>query len=307
MRNRRDFLKASAYGALSLGLPAGLAAGESPQLTILHTNDVHSQIEPFPENHNRFPGMGGAAARAAIINEIREKEKNVLLLDAGDIFQGTPYFNVYKGELEIKLMSSMGYDAVTLGNHDFDLGVEGFARQIPHANFPIVCSNYDFSGTALQGKTHRYIVLKKQGIRIGILGLGVDLRGLVFGDIHEQVKYQDPVQSANEVANELKFRHKCHIIICLSHLGYQYQGEKVSDRVVAANTRNIDIIIGGHTHTFMEVPEQISNLDSQPVWVNQVGWAGLYLGRMDVKFERNMNKKSVFGRTVVVDKKSIGG
>jgi 5'-nucleotidase len=307
MSNRRNFIKTTTAGAMALGLPSLAWADEGKELlTILHTNDVHSQIEPFPDNHSRYPGMGGAAARAAIINEIRKKEKHVLLLDAGDIFQGTPYLNIYKGEVEMKLMSRLGYDAATMGNHDFDLGVAGFEKQLVHTNFPIVCSNYDFSQTVLHGKTHPFHVIKKGKLRIGILGLGIDLKGLVFGDIHQQVKYLDPIITANDIAAILRHQHKCHLVICLSHLGYQYGDNKVSDRIVAAKTSNINIIIGGHTHTFMEKPEPVDNLDGEPVWINQVGWAGLYLGRIDVSFERNMKKKTVFGRPVVVDKKSIG-
>jgi len=308
MNNRRAFIKTTLGGVIALSIPSQvLADSDTEHLTILHTNDVHSQIDPFPDNHKKFPGMGGAAARAAIITETRRIVKNVLLLDAGDMFQGTPYFNTFKGELELKLMSEMGYDAATLGNHDFDLGVQGFEKQMVHANFPIVSSNYDLSNTVLHGKTHPYIIIQKGKIKIGILGLGVYLKGLVFGNIHEEVIYQDPIEKANITAEILKYEHHCHLVICLSHLGYEYNDNRVSDKVLAKNSRNIDIIIGGHTHTFLELPEQYKNLDDQPVIVNQAGWAGVYLGRLDIKFERNVKKKLYFRKPVIVDKKTIGG
>jgi 5'-nucleotidase len=307
MNNRRDFLKCTLGSAIALSIPGELLAlPDTESLTILHTNDVHSQVEPFPDNHKKFPGMGGAAARAAIIHQIRQEEKNVLLLDAGDMFQGTPYFNLYKGELEIKLMSEMGYDAATMGNHDFDLGVEGFEKQLIHATFPIVNSNYDLSNTVLHGKTYPYTIIQKGKIKIGILGVGVCLKGLVFGNIHEQVIYRDPLQIATDIADKLKYEHHCHLIICLSHLGYSYTDNRVSDRVLGQLSRNIDIIIGGHTHTFLDQPQVVNNLDNEQVLINQVGWAGAYLGRIDIKFERNVKKKLLFHKPVVVDKKSIG-
>ncbi len=281
----------SAAGAAALivagidALPA-LAGEQAVQITILHTNDVHSRIEPFPMDGSPNQGLGGVARRAGLIRSIRSEQKNVLLLDAGDIFQGTPYFNLFGGELEMKLMSEMGYDAATMGNHDFDNGLEGFAKQLPKANFPILVANYDFSGTILSGKTIPFTIFHKQGIRIGVFGLGIELEGLVDKKNYEQTLYQDPVQKANQIAAELRNDQHCHLVICLSHLGYKYEDDKISDRVLAARTRGIDLIIGGHTHTFMPQPEDIPNLDGRPTTVNQVGWAGINLGRIDYVFHR---------------------
>ncbi len=285
--NRRALLKAAALLAFGLDPVSLLAHGQAVQITILHTNDVHSRIEPFPMDGGPYQGMGGTARRAALIRKIRAEEKNVLLLDAGDIFQGTPYFNYFGGELEMKLMSDMGYDAATMGNHDFDNGLEGFARQLPKANFPILVANYDFRGTIMEGKTTPYKIFKKDGIKIGVFGLGIELHGLVDQKNYANTVYLDPIQKANETAHILRKGHGCHLVICLSHLGYSYKEDKVSDRILAAQTRNIDLIIGGHTHTFMPQPEDIRNLDGQITTVNQVGWAGINLGRIDYFFQHN--------------------
>ena len=273
-------------GALAAGALSGftLPAGKRTKLVVLHTNDMHSRIDPFPADHPKYPDLGGMARRAAAIKAIREQEEHVLLLDAGDIFQGTPYFNIYGGELEFKLMSQMGYDAATMGNHDFDNGLEGFAKMLPEANFPFVCSNYDFSDTILNGKTVPYKVLKKGGLSIGIIGLGVELEGLVDSRSFGKTRYLDPVKMANKYAAELKTTHRCDLVICLSHLGYQYNSNKISDLTMAPQTEHIDLIIGGHTHSFLEKPVSLKNLAGKKVIINQVGWAGVNLGRIDFIF-----------------------
>lgn len=293
--NRRNFLKsgsaAAAFFALSGSSIPAFAKEETVQLTILHTNDVHSRIEPFPMDGSRNQGLGGVARRAALIKQIRAEQKNVLLLDAGDVFQGTPYFNMYGGELEIKLMSDMGYDAGTMGNHDFDNGIAGFVKQLPHASFPFLVSNYDFNNTDLKGKIQPYKIFKKQGLKIGIFGLGIELAGLVDKKNYGDIVYQDPVAKANEMAAILKNDMHCDLVICLSHLGYKYKDKKVSDQVLASSTRHIDLIIGGHTHTFMKVPEDIKNLDGKITTVNQVGFAGINLGRLDYFFHKTTGNK----------------
>jgi 5'-nucleotidase len=288
--DRRDFLKGGAAAAamLALGnlpLPAW-GKDRTVQLTILHTNDVHSRIEPFPMDGSRNQGLGGVARRAALVSRIRREQDNVLLLDAGDIFQGTPYFNLYGGELELQLMSDMGYDAATMGNHDFDNGVAGFAKQLPHANFPILVSNYNFDNTELRGKTLPYKIFKKQHLKIGVFGLGIELNGIVNKKNYGDTVYLDPIAKANEIASILKNDERCDLVICLSHLGYKYRENKVSDQVLAKSTRNINLIIGGHTHPFMKVPEDILNLDGRITTVNQVGFAGINLGRLDYFFDR---------------------
>lgn len=294
--SRRKFIKISALtGAGMLLVPqsawAGIFREDEIWLTILHTNDMHSHIDPFEENDPKFPGQGGMAKRSTLIKKIREENPNTLLLDAGDIFQGTPYFNFYGGELEFKLMSEMKYDASTMGNHDFDNGLYGFNKMLPHADFPFICSNYDFSDTILHEKTIPHKIIKKGGLRIGIFGVGVELEGLVSKDNYGGTIYLDPVKVANEKALFLKKEKNCDLVICLSHLGFSYESDKISDTKLAALTKNIDIIIGGHTHTFLDAPVIFTNEDKKDVIVNQVGWAGLRLGRIDLKFQRE-NKRN---------------
>jgi 5'-nucleotidase len=297
LNDRRAFLKSSMSAAGLLALSASpfaeAAKDELVQLTILHTNDVHSRIEPFPMDGSRNQGLGGVARRAALVKEIRTEQKNVLLLDAGDIFQGTPYFNIFGGELEMKLMSDMGYDAATMGNHDFDNGIAGFVKQLPHASFPFLVSNYDVSNTELKGRTLPYKIFKKQGIKIGIFGLGLELKGIVDKKNYGDVVYQDPVAKGNEMAAFLKHEEDCDLVVCLSHLGYRYRENKISDQILAATTRNIDLIIGGHTHTFMKAPEDVRNLGGTITTINQVGFAGINLGRLDYFFHRDKRKKKL--------------
>ncbi|HET8830079.1 MAG TPA: metallophosphatase [Pelobium sp.] len=293
--NRRNFLKTgfSVATLLALGLNSKsvFAKDDFRKLTILHTNDVHSRIDPFPLDGSRNAGKGGVAPRAALINKIRAEEKNVLLLDAGDIFQGTPYFNLWGGELEIKMMSMMGYDAAIMGNHDFDNGVEGFAKHLPYANFSIINSNYNFTDTPMEGKSKPYKIFEKQGIKIGVYGLGIALEGLVNPVQYGNTKYLNPVEKALEYEKELKLNHKCDLIICLSHLGYKYKENKISDVVLASNLYHTDLIIGGHTHTFLTTPTTIINKKGNQTLVNQVGFAGLNLGRIDYVFSRNNSRK----------------
>lgn len=270
---------------------------EYTKLTILHTNDVHSHIEPFPINDPKHPGLGGAARRAEAISQIRNREKNVLLLDAGDIFQGTPYFNKYGGELDFKLMSLMQYDAATIGNHDFDNGLNGFKSMLPHANFPFINCNYDFNDTILNGEIIPHKIFIKENIKIGVFGIGVELEGLVNKHLYENTIYNDPVELANKKAKYLKNEEQCDIVICLSHLGYKYNGNKISDQVLATKTSNIDLIIGGHTHTFLPEPEKVKNLDRKMVLINQVGWAGIYLGK--VEFYVTSNKSANYYQSSV--------
>lgn len=294
--NRRRFISTSA-SAVALAALAGsplrmLAKNDTVKITILHTNDWHSRIEPFGADAGQNAGLGGAASRAALIRKIRSEETNVLLLDAGDIFQGTPYFNFFEGELEYKLMSEMGYDLATFGNHDFDNGIEGIINQLQFAKFGFVNCNYDFSNTLLYDKVKPYKIFKKGGIKIGVLGVGIELKGLVPDELYGNIKYNDPVAAANRVADELKNKQHCDLIICLSHLGYKYGNDKVSDVVLAKNSHHIDLIIGGHTHTFLTTPDVQKNADGKMVLINQVGWAGINLGRIDYFFEPLKDKAS---------------
>ena len=285
MADRREFIKGLVGGIALAGLsslPMELfALSDMTKLTILHTNDVHSRIDPFPANDPKYPNMGGVARRAALIKKIRAFEKNVLLLDAGDIFQGTPYFNFYGGELEIKLMSMMGYDAATIGNHDFDNAVDGLYAQMPHATFQFLSANYDFTHTVMNGHVKPYSVFVKDGVKIGVFGLGIELAGLVDPRMYKETKYLDPLGIAQDMSRILKTQEKCDLVICLSHLGYQYKEEKMSDLKLAGLTQDIDLIIGGHTHTFLKKPTVTKNAIGKNVLVNQVGFAGLNLGRID--------------------------
>lgn len=293
---RRDFIKSSAAAGVmaSVGSFGMLSFTQPPRhkkITILHTNDVHSHIDPFPLNHAQFSGQGGVTRRFELISKIRQENPNTLLLDAGDMFQGTPYFNFYGGELEFKLMSKMGYDAATIGNHEFDNGIEGLAGQLPHAHFRILSANYDFSNTMLEGLTEPYRVFVRDGIRIGVFGLGIELEGLVGKKQYKETRYLDPVEMATEMSTVLRNQEQCDLVICLSHLGYEYQGDKISDVRLAAATRDIDLIIGGHTHTFLPRPVVVSNKEGKDVLINQVGWAGVRLGRIDFYFDQNDQKE----------------
>jgi 5'-nucleotidase len=287
---RRNFIQNIVLGTGTLLVSPSLFSQENlkrkKRLVILHTNDTHSTIEPFPSKHSKFPNMGGVSKRHIILQKIRSEEEHVLLLDAGDIFQGTPYFNTFNGELEMKLMSLLEYDAATMGNHDFDIGLEGFLNAQQFANFPFLCANYDFSETILSGKTKAYHIFHKAGIKIGVFGIGVALKGLVPMDKCGNTRYLDPISTANKIASELKSQ-SCDLVICLSHLGFEYENKNInSDRKLAAETQNIDIILGGHTHTFFDKPLVLKNSKNKDVLVNQVGWGGVYLGRIDIDVER---------------------
>ena len=299
-QSRRDFIRTvTGAGALfGLGtLTSAFQKMEKPddkvKIVILHTNDVHSHLEPFPANDPKFAGLGGVERRAAMIKQIRAQEKNVLVLDAGDIFQGTPYFNMYGGEAEIKLMSAMGYDASAIGNHDFDGGLDNLAKQLQHATFPLLCANYDFAGTPMEGKTQPYKVFEMDGVKIGVFGLGIEMAGLVDSRLYGKTIYLDPIVKSAEMVKELRDNQKCDVVICLSHLGYKYENDKVSDMVLAKKSRGIDIIIGGHTHTLLEKPVITRNRDNESVVVTQVGWAGIRLGKIEIFTDKKSRNKKI--------------
>jgi 5'-nucleotidase len=301
---RRDFIEKTAASTAILGLGMSLSSfksAEIKQLTILHTNDVHSHIDPFPADHPRNANMGGVARRAALIESIRKENPNVLLLDAGDIFQGTPYFNYYGGELEFKLMGMMRYDASTIGNHDFDNGVDGLRAQMPHATFEFISANYDFKNTAMDGFVKPYKIFNKNGIKVGVFGLGIELDGLVDKAMYKETVYHNPVETAQDMVRILKKEQKCDLVICLSHLGYKYKDEpnKICDLKLAELTQDIDLIIGGHTHTFLDKPTVLKNLDGKEVLVNQVGCYGINLGRIDFYLDNNKAKTSQ-GKSIIV-------
>lgn len=297
-KSRRDFLKQGglALAGLSL-LPSGLwalPAEEVIELTILHTNDTHSRLDPYPVAKNdRYAGMGGVARRKVLIDAIRAEQKNVLLVDAGDIFQGTPYFNFFKGEPEMKAMQSMGYEVATMGNHDFDEGIENFAKQLQHVKFPFVVANYDFSDTVLAGQVAPNVLLKKGPLQIGVFGLGIDPAGLIPAKLFGNTRYLDPVKIAEAQVANLRERG-ADFILCLSHLGYQYSGDRISDRHLAAQVSGIDLIVGGHTHSFLDQPVGVQNPAGKETLIAQVGHSGIRLGRIDFRFEKSSKRRRSF-------------
>ena len=286
---RRTFIKNTAASTALLsvgGIALSCTEQKVKQITILHTNDVHSHIDPFGPNDGRNANKGGVARRATLIQRLRQENPNTLLLDAGDIFQGTPYFNYYGGELEFKLMSMLDYDAATIGNHDFDNGIDGLYAQLPHAQFDFISANYNFKNTIMDGHVAPYKIFIKNGVRIGVFGLGIELEGLVGKDMFKETKYLDPIEIAQDMSRILKTEEQCDLIICLSHLGYDYENpQKVSDRSLARSTKDIDLIIGGHTHTFLNEPTVETNVIGKSVLVNQVGCYGLYIGNVDFYLE----------------------
>ena len=296
--NRRDFIQRASAGAAATALGQlsfqSCSTSKTKKITILHTNDVHSHIDPFGPEDGRNPNKGGVSRRASLIESIKNENPNTLLLDAGDIFQGTPYFNYYGGELEFKLMSKMQYDAATIGNHDFDNGIDGLYAQLPHAEFEFISANYDFTNTIMDSHTKPYKVFVKDGIKIGVFGLGIELNGLVESSLYKETLYLDPVETSQEMVRVLKTIEHCDLILCLSHLGYHYRNnpKKVSDLRLAEATSGIDLIIGGHTHTFLPKPTVVKNKDDENVLVNQVGCYGINLGRIDFYFDSENNKSA---------------
>ena len=302
---RRNFIQKSAAASAFLTLGGlsmeSFASKTTRHITILHTNDTHSHLEPFPADHYKSPNKGGVARRATLVEQIRKENPNTLLLDAGDIFQGTPYFNFYGGELEFKLMSMLKYDAATIGNHDFDNGIDGLYKQLPHAKFDFVSANYDFKNTILDTHVKPYKIFNKEGIKIGVFGLGIELQGLVDNRLYKETKYLDPTEIAQDMSRILKEDEACDLVICLSHLGYYYKKnpEQISDLNLAAKTKNIDLIIGGHTHTFLPKPTVTKNSIGENVLVNQVGCYGINVGRVDFYFDSDKNIASK-GKSIIV-------
>ena len=250
-------------------------------ITILHTNDTHSQVEPI-EAGKRDGNHAGYARRMGIIEQERDKTPNVLLVDAGDFSQGTPYFNLYHGRVEVDAMNRMGYDAVTLGNHEFDNGLDTLAAVLKDAKFAVVSANYDVQGTALEGIVKPYVILRRGGMKIGLFGLGVNPKGLVAEKNFAPVKYLDPIPVAQEISTLLKEQHHCDLVVCISHMGTFAHGDKPSDTLLAQSTRYIDVIIGGHTHKIV-TNHYVENLDGDSVLLAQMGKSGARIGKITLK------------------------
>ncbi|RED45892.1 bifunctional metallophosphatase/5'-nucleotidase [Seonamhaeicola aphaedonensis] len=302
---RRDFIQQLSAGSAltlgSLGFQSFISNSKTTKITILHTNDVHSHIDPFGPNDGRNANTGGVARRASLIEAIRKENPNTLLLDAGDIFQGTPYFNYYGGELEFKLMSMLKYDLATIGNHDFDNSIDGLYAQLPHAQFEFVSANYDFTNTIMDAHVKPFKIFKIDGIKIGVFGLGIELNGLVEKSLYKETIYLDPLEVTQDMSRILKTEEYCDLVICLSHLGYHYKNspDRISDLNLAAATKDIDLIIGGHTHTFLKKPTVARNIEGKNILINQVGAYGINLGKIDFYFDTDKNK-SANGTSILV-------
>ena len=289
MIDRRRFLTGSAaFGAALVTLPRSSFAFNADEtvITILHTNDTHSQIDPLPPN-DKNAGKGGVARRATLVKRIRKENPNTLLIDAGDVLQGTPYFNFYKGEVEYKAMSAIGYDVGTLGNHEFDNGVEALAAALKFANFDIVSANYDVKGTVLEGRVKPYVVKTVGGVRVGLFGLGISPVALITPANFKGVTYLDPVQAAREMVKTLREKERCALVVCMSHLGYSERPRpnSVSDSVVASQVDGIDFIASGHSHLFMPRPVEVAQPCGAKTLIFQVGKSGIYVGRIDFTFK----------------------
>ncbi len=278
---RRIIITITLVMALALNVDA-----KKKQVVILHTNDTHSCIYPLNPNlaDTLLAGRGGFIRRAEMIKQQRKESPNLLLIDSGDFSQGSPYYTLYQGDVEIGLMNRMGYDVATIGNHEFDFGVENMARIFKEANFPIVCANYDFTGTALEGIVKPYVVIKKNGLKIGLFGISPQLEGLVFAKTCEGVTYNDPITTANETAEILKNKEKCDLIICISHLGWNVGG--IDDNKLMAQTRNIDLVLGGHSHTYLTTLQYVKNLDGKEIPNDQNGKSGIFVGKIVLDIDK---------------------
>lgn len=262
-----------------------LAAEKKIKLVILHTNDTHSQVEPTEKSNLKTADMGGYARRMGVIEKIRSEEKNVLLFDAGDFSQGTPYFNFFNGRVEIDALNRMQYDAGTLGNHEFDNGIDTLAVILQKARFPMISSNYEVDNTPIKNQIQPYLILKKFGLKIGIMALNVDPKSLIIESNYRGLVYRDPIEKAQELSAFLKNKKKCDLVICLSHLGSDSTSVDMNDFTVAHQTKHIDIILGGHSHSLLE-NVKTNNANGKKVIISQMGKSGLYLGRIDLELKK---------------------
>jgi len=304
MIDRKTFLKTIAGGFAGLTATGGLfdtaSARGFKKITILHTNDTHGHIEPFPSYAGKYAGLGGVARRKTLIDRIRSQNPNTLLLDAGDAFQGTPFFEEFRGGMCYHFMSELGYDVATLGNHDFDDGVAGWVSDAGQAKFQFVSSNYQIANEAMDRRVQGYLIKEVDGIRIGLFGLGVAFKGLVTPQNHEGVTYENPVPVARAMVRILRENLRCDFVICLSHLGFKYSDDRISDMRLARQVSGIDLIIGGHTHTFLEAPVPVKTTPKWKTLVTQVGFGGIVLGRIDFYFDQKEKQPEYLSMNTVV-------
>ncbi len=256
-------------------------------LVVLHTNDTHSCIMPLNPNlaDTAVAGRGGFLRRVAMIKEERAKNPDLLLIDSGDFSQGSPFYTMFKGDVEVGLMNLMGYDAVTIGNHEFDFGLENMARIFKMAKFPVVCANYDFTGTCVEGLVKPYVIIKRNGLKIGLFGLSPQLEGLVDLSKCKGVTYLDPVEVGNRVAAELKHDKKCDVVICVSHLGW-LRPDEMGDQKLLASSKDIDLVLGGHSHSYFKALRYVNNADGKAVPVDQNGKNAMYVGKLTLSFDK---------------------
>lgn len=273
---------------LSLILTAFTVTGMArvKKLLILHTNDTHSCVMPLKTTlaDTLQAGRGGFLRRLAMLDQERRKNPDLLLFDSGDFSQGSSYYSMFKGDVEVELMNMMRYDAATIGNHEFDFGMENMARLFRMADFPIVCANYDFTGTCVEGLVKPYVVIRRNGVKIGVFGLSPKMKGLVSDKNCVGVKYLDPVKAAQKTADLLKNKEKCDLVVCISHLGWNIGGD--DDVLMMKNTRNIDIVLGGHSHSYFKQEKWVKNLDGVSVPNDQNGKSGIFVGRLEVKMKK---------------------
>ncbi len=298
MSTRRTFIKKLGVVTAGLAMAPRLSFGNDlmESITILHTNDIHCHLLPFAETDPRYAGKGGLNRISAFVKMIRKQNPNVLLFDSGDFSQGTPYYNFFKGEVILKLMSEMKYNVGTIGNHEFDNGIDSLSNVLKYANFPMVNSNYDFSNTVMKDQVEKNMIIEQNGVKIGVYGLGIELEGLVNSNLFGDTNYIDPIKVAKEQEEYLRFEKKCNLVVCLSHLGYKYDDRKICDLDIAKETSYTDLILGGHTHTFLNEPVELLNKKGEPVLINQVGWGALMLGQITFYFERQ--KKGFIRKSV---------
>lgn len=273
--------------ALLLFMSMQMQAQRTKTITILHTNDTHSCILPLSENlaDTMVAGRGGFLRRVAVLKELRKQTPDLLLFDSGDFSQGSPYYTLFKGDVEVGLMNMMHYDAGTIGNHEFDFGLKNMERIFSKLNYPIVCSNYHFdNSTSLPNIVKPWIIVKRKGLKIGVFALAPKLEGLVDKKNYGNTVYEDPIQCAKEMVAQLKAK-RCDMIICISHLGWEDKG--MGDQMLIRNTDGIDLVLGGHSHTFFKSLRYVDNMDGQEVPVDQNGKSGIFIGKMQVTLQKN--------------------